>query len=172
MLVRDPTNEMLEAYLKAKRGHFVLPAQTEISQVTVNRLKHGDATEKRANELLGRLREDAVSPADAGAVGDGTWLPNSLPLQTDKALARRFGHRFTETLKKVPKGQWSGPIASIYGFHVVYVHARKPPWLPPLEEIRKKVRRSFLKKLADDWLALRLQQLRKEFDVVVSGSAS
>lgn len=172
VLVRQPTDEMLQAYLRKNPEPFTRPEKTRITQITLNRLKHGDRTEERARVLLENLRQGPYSPEDATSFGDRSFVPTSLPLLTDNDLARRFGYRFVQTLKKVPEGVWSGPIASRYGFHVVYVHERKEPYVPPLDKIRKSVRRRFLQKLADEWLALRLQQLRAEFDIVVPGSPS
>jgi hypothetical protein len=40
--------------------------------------------------------------------------------------------------------------------------------VPPLTEIFPQVEQRFLHKVADEWLALRLRQLRAEFDVVVA----
>ncbi len=97
-------------------------------------------------------------------------MPPSLPLLTDNDLARRFGYRFVQALKTVPDSVWSSPIVSRYGLHIVYVHERKEPYVPPLDKIRKSVRRRLLHKLADEWLALRLAQLRAEFEIVVPGS--
>jgi hypothetical protein len=170
VLVRQPTDDMLEAYLRKNPAPFMTPAKTRLTQIMVNRLKHGPETESRARVILEKLREGAYTPQDAISFGDRAFVPPSLPLLTDNDLARRFGYRFVQALKTVPDSVWSSPIVSRYGLHIVYVHERKEPYVPPLDKIRKSVRRRLLHKLADEWLALRLAQLRAEFEIVVPGS--
>ncbi len=168
VLVREPSEEMLEAYLQGNPEVFLLPTRTRITQVAVNRLAHGEATEARAQALLERLQQGAYAPARGPALGDELTVPSSLPALTDAELARRLGYRFTQALKQVPEGVWSGPIPSIYGLHLVYLHERVAPRMPPLAAVRSKVRWRLRQKLADEWLALRVQQLREEFDIVVA----
>jgi hypothetical protein len=170
--VRRPTEEMMEAYLQNNPEPFMVPAMTRITQVSVNRLAHGSDTEARARALLKRMKRGADPSAAASALGDKAFGPPSLPLLTNKDLARRFGYRFVEALSTAPEGAWSGPIPSRYGFHLVYVHERTQPYLPPLAEVKTQVRRRLVEKLADEWLAFRLQQLRAEFDIVVPGRQS
>jgi len=170
MLVRLPSDELLESYLRMNPTPFVIPEKTRITQITVNRLTHGSETEERARLLLEKLRQGSYAPEDATPFGDRAIVPPALPLLTNNDLARRFGYRFAQTLKAVPIGAWRGPIASRYGLHIVYVHERKESYVPPLDKIRRSVRRRFLHKLADEWLDLRVEQLRAEFEVVVPGS--
>jgi peptidyl-prolyl cis-trans isomerase C len=137
-LVRQPTNDMLEAYLRKNPDQFTTPAKTRITHITVNRLKHGAETETRARVILEKLRVGSYTPEDAISFGDRAFVPPALPLLTDKDLARRFGYRFVQALKTAPESVWSGPIASRYGLHFVYVHERKEPSVPPLDKIRKR----------------------------------
>jgi parvulin-like peptidyl-prolyl isomerase len=170
--VRAPTEEMMESFLRTNQDAFMVPSRTRITHVTINRLARGSATEARARALLKRVKTGALGADVAPALGDEAFAPPSLPLLTDRDLERRFGYRFVEALAVAPVGEWSGPVPSRYGLHLVYVHERAPPYLPPLSEIRTQVRRRLVDRLADEWLAFRLQQLRAEFDVVVPDRTS
>ena len=171
VLVRQPSQEMLEAYLAVNGVSFITSAKTRITHVAVNRLKHGAGTEERGRVILEQLRQGSYSSEDAVALGDRAFVPALLPLLTDNDFARQFGYQFPQAVKTAPEGAWSGPIPSRYGLHFVYVHERKEPYVPPLSKIRKKVRRHLRRKLADEWLALRLQQLRAEYEIVVPNSS-
>jgi len=92
-----------------------------------------------------------------------------LPPLNNKELERKFGHKFINELQDAPTGEWSGPIPSRYGMHIVYVLEREDPYVPPLADIRKKVEGRLLHKLADEWLDLRLEQLKQDYDIVVEG---
>jgi hypothetical protein len=172
VLLRIPDEEMMEAYYRENQDAFRLPAETRITHVLVNSLKYGDGTESRADELLNKIRTENISPDEAVKLEGGAFVSPSLPSLPDKEIDRLFGHRFVKNLALAPEGEWSGPIPSRYGLHLVYVHGRKEPAVPPLEDVRAKVRRRLIHKLADEWLALRLQQLRQEYDVIIEGAPS
>jgi len=113
------------------------------------------------------LRADAVPPERAAEYGDGGFIATNLPALPDMELARRFGHRFVQQLAGLPMGTWEGPLPSRYGLHLVFVQERIPEPVVSLSEVRNDVRARVRNKLADEWLALRLEQLRAEFQVEV-----
>ena len=130
--------------------------------------KWPSGTKERAAALLERIQRGRLAP-EAGRVAWATTpvVPATLPLLTRKDLQTRFGTNSKRRCRQRPEGAWSGPIPSRYGYHLVWVHERQEAFVPPLAEIRRQVDQRFLQKLADEWLALRLQQLRAEFDIVV-----
>jgi parvulin-like peptidyl-prolyl isomerase len=99
-------------------------------------------------------------------------VPSTLPPLSAKDLQTRFGMTFEQGLRDAPAGAWHGPVASRFGHHVVWVHERQEAQLPPFAEIRDKVEQRLLHKLADEWLAFRLRQLRAEFEIVLPKAAS
>ena len=171
-LVREPDDTTLQAYLEANPEPFTVPPEMRVTQVAVNRLRHGDATEAYAAALAERLRAGTVAPHEAVALGDALPVAAELPPLSEHDLTRKLGQRFAVALRDAPVGAWLGPIPSRYGLHLVYVHERTPAHLPALVEVRDRVRRRFLQGLADDWLALRLAQLRAGFEVVVPEATS
>ncbi len=167
VLMRLPSDEMLEAYLRENEEKFMIPGKTRITHVAVNEFKYGEGTDRRANELLTKIRSEKLSPKEASALEEKAFVEPALPPLPDKEIQRKFGYRFANRLKEAPVGEWSGPIPSRYGMHPVYVHERTEPYVPPLEDIRIKVKGRLLHKLADEWLDLRLEQLKQEYDIVI-----
>jgi len=172
VLVREPSDAALEAYLREHPDEFRLPAQTRLSHVVVEARLHGGQTVHDARELLTRLRADAVPPEKAAEYGDGGFIAANLPALPDVELARRFGYMFVQQLAGLPTGTWEGPLPSRYGLHLVFVQERIPEPAVSLPEVRNDVRARVRTKLADDWLALRLEQLRAEFQVEVRAQGS
>ena len=170
VLLRVPSDEMLEAYLRENGEKFMIPGKTRITQITVNELRYGKDTDSRANELLTKINIEDLSPKEASLIEERAFVETSLPLLADKELERKFGHKFTKELGHAPIGKWFGPIPSRYGLNLVYIHERTEPYVPPLKDIRKKVKGSLLHKLADEWLDLRLEQLKQEYVVVIEES--
>ena len=167
VLTRQPTDEMLETYRLQHAEEFMRPGTSRITQVMVNALAHGEQSEQLANQLMLRIEAEQIAPADAIALGDEVFIPGVLPPLSNKDLERRFGTRFVAALQAVAEKSWAGPLRSRYGYHVVFLHERRDPLLPPLAEIEEKIRRQLLHEAADDWLDFRLQQLRAQYDIVI-----
>jgi hypothetical protein len=171
VLTQQPDPVMVEEYLAANREPFMQPARTRLTHVAVDGFKWPRDAKERATALLERLRQELVAPEAASALGDEPFVPSVLPLLSSKDLQTRFGATFEWALKDAPEAAWFGPVASRFGYHLVWVHERQETSLPPFDEIRDRVEQRFLHKAADEWLALRLQQLRAEFDIVLPRSA-
>jgi PPIC-type PPIASE domain len=170
VLTRQPDPAMVEEYLAANRELFMQPARTRITHVAVDGFKWPGDAQERATALLEWLQQESIAPEAAPALGDEPFVPSALPLLSPKDLQTRFGATFEQALTNAPKGAWFGPVASRFGYHLVWVHERQEASLPPFDAIRERVEQRFLHKVADEWLALRLQQLRAEFDIVVPRS--
>jgi parvulin-like peptidyl-prolyl isomerase len=50
-----------------------------------------------------------------------------------------FGQGFGEQLLQAPLGQWSVPVASAYGLHLVRILARTEPRMPDFDELRDRL---------------------------------
>jgi len=72
-----------------------------------------------------------------------------------EGLLSRFGAELAEQIGRSSLGEWVGPYRSAFGLHLVYVSAREPGHMPPLEEIRSVVER--------EWLADRRQETNDRF---------
>lgn len=135
-----PGDAELAAFLAAHPERFARPARIRLSQVFVSRQRHGAALERDARALLARLRREAVPPERAAAWGDPSLLPARTPLRAVGDLARDFGPRFADAVEALSTGEWSGPVASGFGLHLVYVVEREAARLPALAEVRDAVR--------------------------------
>ncbi|MGH8550732.1 MAG: peptidylprolyl isomerase [Methylococcales bacterium] len=169
VLIREPADSQLAAYLRDHPEQFRKPGQVRLSQVLVDTRLHREHIDQDARGLLGQLRKDSAPPEAAGHYGDPGFVEPGLPNLTERELERRFGHRFVEQLAGLPAGSWEGPIPSRYGQHLVFIQERIPGWVPSLNVARREVRAKVREKLADEWLALRLEQLRGEFMIEVAG---
>jgi len=75
--------------------------------------------------------------------------PLSVSASMDEAasdsIAREFGDAFADSLRNLPKGRWSGPVQSGFGWHAVRVRDVIASGTPPLSDIRQRV--------SNDWRA-------------------
>jgi hypothetical protein len=170
VLIREPSEAALESHLREYPEDFLTTEQWRISQVTVDASVHRENTERDARRLLEHLRKGVVVPEETAEMGDPSFVASSLPALSARDLERRFGRRFAEALAGLPAGSWEGPISSRYGLHLVFIEEHFSARVPQLDEVRNEVRARLREKLADEWLAVRLEQLRSEFTVEIAGA--
>jgi parvulin-like peptidyl-prolyl isomerase len=75
--------------------------------------------------------------------------------------------QFAERLPDVPVGQWTGPVESGYGLHLVLVHERSGGRTPPLDEVRDDVLRDWQLANREQTNREVYERFREKYDVVV-----
>ncbi len=169
--VRDPTDEELGAFLEEHADIFRRPPRVTFRQVFVNVDTRGALAAPAAEEALARLRQD--EDMDPGTLSDPTLLPAAMAAASPDDIARVFGTELAEQMADLPAGEWSGPVRSTYGLHLVRIDEREPGRMPSLDEVRADVLR--------DWEGQRRQQandafyeaLRGRYDIeVLAGTGS
>lgn len=145
----EPGEEALRAFLAEHPERFGVPPRLGFVQVFLD--PERGAVEQRAGGLVARLRAGETPDA----LGDATLLPRRMDDATPAQVADRFGPEFAEALGRAPEGEWTGPLASGFGAHLVRVDARRPGRIPGLEEVREAVER--------EWLAEQRAQARERF---------
>lgn len=137
-----PTEAQLQAYLDERPQDFVVPPRYALRQVYFSPDRREDA-QADATELLAGLRRGEVT-WNAGFAGDALPLPEVIEDAAEDELSRLFGATFTEGLRAVEPGAWSGPVESGYGLHLVFIDQRVPARQPALDEVREAVQREWL----------------------------
>jgi parvulin-like peptidyl-prolyl isomerase len=171
VLLQKPAPAIVEEFYAAHAAEFTRPARIRISQLAVNGFLRPDS-EERARRLLARIRAEKLDLEAALALADETPAPVDLALQTEQGLQSELGGDFAAAVMALRPGGWSEPIPSDYGHHLVWVHEFEEARVLPLAAVQEQVEQALLRKLADDWLRLRLRELRTEFEIVVPGRAS
>jgi parvulin-like peptidyl-prolyl isomerase len=131
--------EMLRFY-KQHQDRFVLPPEARISQILV--------AIGASRELL-QVREKAQQIYTMLKKGDR--FEELAARYSDGAEARRGGSlgfvrlgdilpQIQRAVESVPVGQFSDPIASPIGMHIIRVDERKPPQYRPYEEVKEDLR--------------------------------
>ncbi|MCI0540744.1 MAG: peptidyl-prolyl cis-trans isomerase [Verrucomicrobiales bacterium] len=139
----EPTEAELADYLAKHPGQFAQEQRFTFRQVFLNPQKRGDQLEAEAATLLARLKQDGAT-ADVSTLSDSLLLPQEFADEPQRAVAAQFGSEFAVALAKVKPGEWSGPIQSGYGTHLVLVTARMEGRVAALEEVREQVKRELM----------------------------
>lgn len=78
-----------------------------------------------------------------------------------------FGQPFVAAVRVAALDEWTGPIASLQGWHYVRVMARLPSALLPFESVRDQVENDYLVAVIQAAVDSRVAELEQRYDVVV-----
>jgi len=138
----EPSDEELSTYLKAHADTFGVQRQFTFSQVYLNPERHGENLVQDTAELLAQLQKPG-DHVDLSELGDSFMLEHKFQSLPASEIVRQFGENFAARLGELSLGQWSGPVESGYGIHLVRVSERTEGRLPELAEVRDAVRREW-----------------------------
>jgi len=167
----EPTEAQLQEYLAQNAGKFARPAELTFRQAYLNAERRGDTLRADAEKLLAELQAGR-GPADPAEAGDPTLLPATMEAASPQAIANAFGQEFAQQIDVAPVGQWSGPIESGFGLHLVRVDERVVTKAPTLGEIRPIVLREWQAEERRRQNQSVLAALRAKYQVRVEGPAA
>lgn len=157
--VPEPTEADLRAWYAAHPQDYLKPAAATFRHVFFSDDSPG--------------AEGAARAALRSGQPQGAGQPFALPLSyvgVDlRDIARDYGPEFSGEVEAAATGQWTGPVRSAYGWHLLRVESRKPGAQAPFEEVRTDV--------AEAWKADRrkagnaefIRDLRRRYRVEVAG---
>jgi peptidyl-prolyl cis-trans isomerase C len=148
--VPEPSDAELEAYLAAHAARYASPDRVSLTHVFVSAQRAGgDAPAEAA-----RLRTTLVGGGDPAGLGDPFLRGRELRLHSEAELAAVFGASFAAAVVRLPEGEWSAPVASTFGLHVVRVTERRAGVAPTLATLRRRIEA--------DWREERRRALERE----------
>jgi hypothetical protein len=158
-----PTDAELAAYLSKNSARFLSPATVSFDQIFFG----GARAAADVDRAVATAREAVARGADPKQLGQATMLPNRVENVSLDVIKADFGADFAQRLSTLPVGEWTGPLASGIGTHLVRVTARTPAALPPLEAIRPSVAREWENERRVSSRSDSYQKLRANYTVVV-----
>jgi hypothetical protein len=173
----EPSDSELRAYFEAQAEELLRPARLRLTQIFFTQ-QHADAAARALEGLTSRGLDPAAAlgsgsaPGPGEALGDPFLHASAQPPQSEQELARRFGAEFARAVFGLETGRWWGPVASAYGVHLVWIHERSAPELPPFEEVRAKLRYGLLAERGAEAVAAALAELRRGVEVRVESPST
>lgn len=148
-----PEDATLQAHLNAKSDRFAQPSLVAFDQILLEEGIGEDEVSKIKDKLSGGEPSENFARS--------SLLPSQFRLSPEKTVESTFGTGFFEAVFAFPVGEWSGPVRSPFGQHLVRVTQRREARLPALSEIRDKVEQ--------DWRSDLSTRLREErFEALLS----
>lgn len=162
----EPTDEELAQYLKTHAKAFHGERQFTFSQVYLDPQKHGESLTRDVAQMLTQLRLAGLK-ADLSPMGDSLLLEQTFAAVPAGEVSKQFGEKFMTKLVDLPLGEWSGPIESGYGVHLVLVTQRSDGEMRALAEVRDTVRRDWLNAQRSETNEKFYQALLKRYTVTI-----
>jgi len=138
--IEAPGDAELRAWLSEHPQKFALPAKTSFTHLFFSRGKRGAELGASAAAALEALQRDPNAEVDSDSFFRGSTFEDATLMD----IKRAFGPEFAQSIDHVALGQWTGPLKSSYGLHLVFVHHRTPGATPDLDAVREKVEQNWL----------------------------
>ncbi len=161
--VMEPSEAEMTAYLAAHADRYRAAETVSFQHVFVSSDRHGDATLADAGQILAALREGA----EPSRQGDPFVAGASFARRSRADLEGTFGGAFGEGVLSAPLGEWSGPIVSSYGAHLVRPTARGGAGTPELASVRSRVREDLLRDHRESALRDEIERLRRKYSIEI-----
>lgn len=167
----DPDENELQAYFQKNQKRFQIPAQAAFTHIFFSPAKRGASIQTDVEHVRNLLASQKANEKLAGSLGDPFMLQSEYPPQTPDEVKALFGEEFAAGLFASSPGQWTGPIRSSYGLHLVRITQYTPPHVPNLEEVRNKVLTDFKNERLQTASEKYYASLRKRYRVQVDNEA-
>jgi hypothetical protein len=142
-----PSEDQLRSYLEAHPDKFRRDDRISFRQL------HFTVEEKEeANAFLEKLK--ASESAYEAYTGGLLLLQEMNANQSSSNVGKLFGPYFSTAIFDLETGNWTGPLESSYGWHLVYIYEKVPGKLPDLDDIWDLVER--------EWSVERKKEIKEE----------
>lgn len=143
----EADEKALERYFAARQASYASPASVTFTHVFFDAGREGrDAAARRAGEALAAMNARRLPFSGAPGWGDRFAYNLNYVDRPKDAVAGHFGSGFADGVFSlgVDGARWQGPLESPYGLHVVMITGRQDERVPPLAEVRDRVREDYL----------------------------
>jgi peptidyl-prolyl cis-trans isomerase C len=163
---QDPAPEVLENWFRRNQTRYVTAPRVSFAQIYFSPDRGGDAlAEARARNALNRLSH--AGTARASQLGDPFPVPSTAVALEPDAVERLLGRsELSRELFTAPVAQWLGPIRSGYGWHIIYVTARRPSQPAVFDEIRSRVLADYIEEQREVLNAQAIEKLRAKYTII------
>ncbi len=130
----EPDQSDLLAYYEKNKSIYKKPAVYTLTQIYFSNDLHQSAWD---------VASHALQQADPRLEGDRISLPKKYDKVGADKLALDFGSSFAAALDTIPVGEWSDPVRSGLGVHLVYIELKELEGFFPFDQVKEKVKNDF-----------------------------
>ena len=163
----EPADAVVREFFEKNAARYAKAGRVSFRHVYFKKEKRGAGTEAAAVEALAALAKGASDETMGDPFLHGFEF---VEREQDEVIAA-FGREFAEKLAAQPTGEWSRPVESSYGLHLVRVEARMEPLAVKFDEVRETVLRDFHDERRSIANTEVFKKLRERYQVTVDEAA-
>jgi len=161
----EPTEAELASYHAAHARRFEAGPTVSFMQVFFNPEQRADAAADAKTSLVALQRDGGESIA--GTMGDRFLIESRFDDLDRTAVSGIFGPEFADAVFALRRGEWSGPIKSGYGLHLVYMSSIAPARPQSFSEVRDAVLQDWRREKEEAAYREYLNALRAKYGVEI-----
>jgi hypothetical protein len=163
-----PDDAVLGEYLQKNREIYAVEPSVTFTHVFLDSSVHGgNRAKEKAERLKVELHSRGAGFNDAVQFGDRFPFLQNYVERTLDYVGSQFGAEFVSELKNIASSEkhWSGPLRSMYGYHLVLLTSRTEARLPELREIRAQVEEDWKRDRVEKARSLSMGRLADEYTI-------
>jgi hypothetical protein len=164
-LVEPPGEESLQVFFQENKENYLSSPEYSFYQVPFFSSNHEDPAE-HAKFIL--LENKQTTPDQMRSLGDNTSLSFRFSQADRMEIIKSLGEVFIANLDQLPLNQWTGPVASGLGWHLVFITEKTRSGVPVLEEVRSRVLRDFEREKERETREAVLTSLRDKYQISIT----
>jgi len=157
----DPTDQELRDWLQANAGDYVRSSKTTFQQIYLG------VDELTASGFAAETLKALETGQSAQELGKPSLLPRRVITATTAIVQRGFGAQFANELAATDVGEWTGPIHSTYGAHLVLIEQRTEAQTGFFDDIRDRLRMDFIRVRRLESEELRYARMLQRYQVTI-----
>ena len=165
--VAEPNESVVREFFEKNSVRYARPASVSFRHVYFSKEKRGAKGEAAAREALATLAKGASDEA----MGDAFLHGFEFAERETQEITALFGGEFAAQLGALREGEWSEPVESSYGLHLVRVEARGLLQPASFDAVRETVARDFNEERRNTANREIFEKLRERYQVAVDEAA-
>ena len=158
-IVDNPSNnELLDYFNNNKDKYFIEPTFTFTHYYFSN---ENDALE-RSNEAINQI------PKNLDISSDPFFLGKNFVDVSLKSIKSDFGENFATYFNNFKINEWSGPVESAYGYHIILVINSHDGYYPDITMVLKQVEIDLLQSKRDKAVSEYLDNIKSEYKIYIN----
>ena len=176
--VPEPSEQAIEQYSQDHQQTYTQAARYAFSHVYLQSNGADAAADlAAAGRLRAKLLADGNNPASGGKdaldkaieKGDVFYGGHHFNLQSQRQIARHFGQQFAQALPGLAQQQWSPPVTSGFGYHLVWISDSSAATPKPLAQVRSNIVREITMQAEEQLFQQKLQGIISKYRILVAG---
>lgn len=159
----EATERELRDYYTENKAEFASNERRSFNHIYLSPEKYGDGIEAKASEVLAQLK----SGADWKGLGDPFIQKRSYAVIPQAEVSRLFGPDFATDIFALKQGQWSGPIGSAFGLHLVKIETVDDALQADFEAVKPQVSEAWRAQQQLQLKAQKVDDLVSDYRIIV-----